>query len=84
MLKDLADESQAHWNRGYPKAKTHYMINEQREYFDQLSKVADIQNIPGIFNYFMADILRNLEEQPTQFRQFKYYTVVPGLEKPSI
>lgn len=72
MLKDVADESQAHLNKDYPKAKHNYLINGQLEYFNQLSKMADIQNIPEIFDYAMADVFQELTEQPTQFRRFKY------------
>lgn len=65
MLNDLADESQAHLNKDY-------LINGQLEYFNQLSEMADIQNIPKIFDYVMEYVFQGLTEQPTQFRRFKY------------
>lgn len=72
MSNDLDIETEAHWNKGYSKSKTHYLINEQRNYFNQLAELANIENIPEIYDAIMTDVLRDMEEQPTEFRKFNY------------
>lgn len=72
MLKDSRADTQIHWNKGYPKRKTHYLGQEQREYFNQLSELAEIKNLPLVFTAMHYDASSGLRDNPTQFRKYKY------------
>lgn len=72
MLKDLHVESEAHWNKGYPKHKTHFLVFEQRDYQKQLAEMAEIENLPDVFYAIDLDACTGLRDQPTEFRKFKY------------
>lgn len=72
MLEDQIVETQKQWNKGYPKAKTHDIARDQKEYQNQLSELADIKNLPEVFYAMFYDVSTGLHEHPTQFRKFRY------------
>lgn len=72
MLKEFRADTQIHWNKGYPKHKTHYLGQEQREYFNQLSELAEIKNLPLVFSAMHYDASSGLRDSPTQFRKYNY------------
>lgn len=72
MLEDQMAEAQKQWNKGYPKAKTHDIARDQKEYQKQLSELAGIKNLPEVFYEMYFDVSKGLYDQPTQFRKFRY------------
>lgn len=79
MLNDTQVLNQMHWDLGYTKAKTHLVfLNpiEHGNYLKQLSELADIENIPMVYDKVLFEaILFGLAEHPTEFRNFKYTIV---------
>lgn len=72
MLEDQMNEARKQWNKGYPKAKTHDIARDQKEYQRQLSELAGIKNLPEVFYDMYFDVSKGLNDQPTQFRKFRY------------
>lgn len=72
MLEEQMVEAQKQWNKGYPKAKTHDIARDQKAYQQQLSELADIKNLPDVFYAMYYDAVTGLNDQPTQFRKFRY------------
>lgn len=72
MLTDQRVQAEALWSRGYPKRKTHILMPVQREYFDELSALADIENVPLILDRVAADAIKDLLEKPTEFRKYQF------------
>lgn len=72
MLRDQQNAAEALWNKGYPKRKTHSIVSIQREYFNQLSELADIENVPTILDAVAAEAIIDLRDQPTEFRKYKF------------
>lgn len=72
MIKEFRADTQIHWNKGYPKHKTHYLGQEQREYFNQLSELAEIKNLPLVFSSMHYDASSGLRDHPTEFRKYNY------------
>lgn len=72
MLEDQMIEAQKQWNKGYPKAKTHDIARDQKEYQQQLSELADIKNLPDVFYAMYYDVSSGLKDHPTQFRKYRY------------
>lgn len=71
MLNDQQEETDAHWSLGYPKRKTHLLYPIERKYFEQLSNLADIENVPNILDAVAIDQINDLIEQPTEFRKYR-------------
>lgn len=72
MLEDMQVQMQKHWNYGYRKHRSHFLLEEASEYSSQLAQMADIEGIPNVFLHigaesFNASITGNLE-----FRKYKY------------
>ncbi|XP_037041724.1 senecionine N-oxygenase-like isoform X2 [Bradysia coprophila] len=72
MLLDQQVETEAHWKQGYPKRKTHLLYPMDRKYFDQLSNLTDIENVPDILDAIAMDQINDLIERPTEFRKYKF------------
>lgn len=72
MESNFRVDTQIHWNKGFPKHKTHYLGAEQREYFNQLSDMAEIKNLPLVYSAMHYDASNGLRDQPTQFRKYRY------------
>lgn len=72
LMKESRADTQIHWNKGYPKHKTHYLGVEQREYFNQLADIGEIKNLPLVYSAMHFDASNGLRDQPTQFRKYKY------------
>lgn len=75
MLKDLRVQTHIHWNKGYRKAYTHYLGPEQKEYYEQLSECADIENIPDVLCAMHFDSVLTMEREPAEFRNYKYIII---------
>lgn len=75
MLQDSLTNAHALWENGYPKSKTHNLIPMQEEHQRQLSMTADIPDIPDVYLKINNDILHNLINHPTEFRNYKYFIV---------
>lgn len=67
MFEDLKYERENH--------KQHRVLISNRDYVNQLSLAADIEKIPEVIHAISNDIGINLEQQPTQFRNYKYNIV---------
>lgn len=72
MLRDQQVEAEALWNEGHPKHKTHLLFPNERKYFDQLSALADIENVPTVLDDIAMDQVKDFRGQPTEFRKYKY------------
>lgn len=72
MLKDMREQTQIQWNKGYAKHYTHYMGPEKRDYFKQLSETAEIQNLPNVLAAMHFDSRATMVREPAQFRKYKY------------
>lgn len=72
MIRDQRIESQIIWNKGYRKSEAHFVYPVQRRYVNQLSELADIQNLPEVFDRIGDDTLVGLHSRPTEFRKYKY------------
>lgn len=72
MLEDMWAQVEHHWNKGYRRHQTHVLGPEQKEYYQQLADLAEIENIPDV----VADIHRNSSEcskvDPLGYRNYKY------------
>lgn len=48
----------------------------EREYYDELSKLADIENIPTVFsNMYLHGLKKDFFTIPTEFRKYKYVLI---------
>lgn len=72
MLRDWSAETQSVWNKGYSKAKTHYLIPIELEYQKQLSDLAGIKNLPHLFYSIPIDVCETSHVMLTEYRKFKY------------
>lgn len=72
MLSDMREKIQIHWAKGYRKHYTHFLGPEQREYFDQLATVADIENIPQVYVKMHFDTRATMMREPAHFRKYRY------------
>lgn len=72
MLRDLQIQSEKHWKIGNPKHKTHSLIFVQKDYFSQLSNVADIESVPDFLDDMALDAIKDLITKPTEFRKYKF------------
>lgn len=72
MYADQLAEAQRLWDKGYPKAKTHDVAVDQKEYQKQLSELADTKDLPHVFYDMFFDIIDGLTNNPTGFRKYKY------------
>lgn len=75
MLEDQRVQSEAMWSKGYPKRKTHLLLPIQREYFNQLSTLADIENVPLILDSVAEDAIMDLIGKPTEYRKYKFTVI---------
>lgn len=76
MLLDMRAQTQIHWDKGYPKKKTHFLGPEQRDYCKQLSETAEIENIPNVVLAIFNDHFENVKKNPTaNFRKFRYTVI---------
>lgn len=75
MLLDMRAQAQIHWNKGYPKYKTHDLGTEQRYYCKQLSDTADIENLPAVVQAIYENHLETHEKEPYTFRQYRYILI---------
>lgn len=76
MLLDMRAQTQIHWDKGYPKKKTHFLGPEQREYCKQLSETAEIDNIPDVLLAIFNDHYASAKKNPTvNFRKCKYIVI---------
>lgn len=75
MMQDLHANLQKHREKGYPKWKTHYLINVEDEYLKQLADVGDLKPIPEVYLKMVQHTLGNILTQPTEFRKYKYTVI---------
>lgn len=71
MLADAKNEAEKQWNMGLPKRYTHYVSN-QKEYFQQLSEAAGIENIPNVIVDIYEDSVERGFGDLRGYREFKY------------
>lgn len=72
MYADQLADAQRLWNKGYPKAKTHDVAVDQKEYQTQLAQLAGVKDIPHVFYDMFFDIVDGLINNPIGFRKYKY------------
>lgn len=75
MMNDMLTQTQNHWNKEFPKRKTHFLGNEQGNYNTQLSEAAGIENIPEVLVAIDLDTALSAAENPTDFRNYKYTVI---------
>lgn len=75
MLRDSHVNAQAHWAKGYPKWKTHYLIGTETEYQKSLAEICNIKMIPDVILKIANDSFGFFLNQPTEFRKFKYTVI---------
>lgn len=74
-MEDLQINLQKHWDKGYPKRKSHYMINDEDDYLKQLTNDGDLKPIPEVYLKIVRHTLGNILQQPTEFRKYKYTVI---------
>lgn len=58
----------------------HSLGPAQKEYYDQLSRTAKIENIPETIIKISKDALKQIRENPSGFRE-NHYTIDDGIVK---
>lgn len=72
MLEDMHTQLQNHYKKGYRKRLTHYLGSEQKEYFNQLAEIADIENVPEVMSEIHFNARTTMLREPSQYQKFKY------------
>lgn len=72
MLRDWQIQTENQRKRGNPKHKTHSLIFVQKDYYSQLSNVADIEGVPDFLDDMALDAINDLITKPTEFRKYKF------------
>jgi len=75
MLKDMRAQTQIHWNKGYRKHQTHFLADEQREYFVQVAETAEIKNLPLVLSQMHFDSRVTMSKSPKDYRKYRYTIV---------
>lgn len=75
MINDMRIQTQIHWNKGYQKRNTHWLGEEQSDYFKQLSETAGIENVPDVLPAMHYDSRMSMGKDPSDFRNYKYIIV---------
>lgn len=75
MLKDMHTQLENHYKKGYRKRLTHFLGSEQKEYYDQLAEIADIDNIPEVLSKMHYDARRTMLRDPEHYQQYKYTVI---------
>lgn len=75
MLLDMRAQTQIHWDKGYPKKKTHFLGPEQGNYCKQLSETAEIENIPDTLLAIFNNHIETHTKQPFKFRKYRYIVI---------
>lgn len=75
MLRDSHENTLAHWAKGYPKWKTHYLIGTETEYRKSIAETCDIKMIPDVILNIANDSFGLFLNEPTEFRKFKYTVI---------
>lgn len=75
MMSDMRAQTQIHWNKGYGKRYTHYLGPEQRDYYKQLSEVAEIASVPDVLCAMHFDSRATMARNPSEFRKYKYIII---------
>lgn len=75
MLLDMRAQTQIHWDKGYPKHKTHFLGLEQRDYCKQLADTADIKNIPDVKLAIFSSHIQDFMQNPFDIRKNKYIVI---------
>ncbi|XP_055306207.1 senecionine N-oxygenase-like isoform X2 [Sitodiplosis mosellana] len=70
MLKDMQTQLQNHYKKGYRKRLTHFLGPEQKEYFDQLAEMADIENIPEVMSDMHFIARTTMLREPAQYQRY--------------
>lgn len=74
-MKDMRANTHVHWNKGYHKHQSHYLGPEQKEYYAQLAKLADIENVPGVMAAIHYDSRDTLNKDPLNYRKYRYHII---------
>lgn len=72
MLKDMHIQLENHYRKGYRKRLTHFLGSEQKEYFNQLAQMADIENIPKVMSDMHFTARTTMLKEPQQYQNYKY------------
>lgn len=72
---DMRAQTQIHWDKGYSKNRTHYLGPEQRDYFKQISELAEIKNIPDVLLSVFSNHVEAIIKNPFNFRKHRYTIV---------
>lgn len=75
MLLDEKIQTQKHWNKGYRKHLTHYLGPEQKEYYNDISDTAEIDNLPDVLSAMWVDSDKRIFEAPADYRKFNYFII---------
>ena len=72
MLKDMHIQLEKHYRKGYRKRLTHFLGSEQKEYYNQLAQMADIENIPEVMSDMHFAARTTMLQEPEQYQNYKY------------
>lgn len=75
MMDDMWAQVEHHWNKGYKRHQTHLLGIEQKEYYQQLSELAEIENIPDVIADIHHDSGENSKTDPLGYRDYKYIII---------
>lgn len=75
MMQDLQVNARAHLEKGYPKVKAHYLLGVEDDYEKELANISDVKPIPDIYLKIGNHLLKQVLEQPTEFRKYKYTVI---------
>lgn len=75
MLMDMRANTQIQWNKGYKKHQTHFLGPEQKEYYQQLAEVAEIENLPDVLAAMHFDSRQTMAKDPLNYRKYRYEMV---------
>lgn len=68
-------QTQIHWDKDYPKHKTHFLGPEQRDYCKQLCDIAEIKHVPDVLLSIFYTHIQQFAENPFQIRKYKYKVI---------
>lgn len=72
MLEDMHIHLEKHHRNGYRKRLTHFLGPEQKEYFNQLTQMAEIENIPEVMSDMHFVARNTMLKEPEQYQNYKY------------
>lgn len=72
MWKDLRDDIQTQMNKTLGKLNVHDFVIAQRKLFNELSELANIENVPDVFDASAIDVITEFIQHRSEFRKYKF------------